>query len=458
MVNNQRKLALFQKIKYNPTENQEGIHNSSAKIITLMAPSRSLKSTTYVPEALFTLLAPKHNIWVVGLDYSTTDRFIFGSGQVKGIDNFIREYFPWFVDGQVGRSKKDHTIKSKIGSSVKGKSVKYPGSFVAEPVDLIICEDASSFPDDFYDMHLRGRVLDTAGRIFINSVPPLRKNWVVRLSKAVGTDAFSWGLRGNPYLSEAEIESYIRDCPVHLRDAFVDGKISEEDSSVFGKIRDNVFGFNRCPFVPGHLYQGGVDIGRVRDRTVHCITDLTVGKLVFIDVFPPKFFKTEIVEARLMTNSALYGFPNTYVDVSGIGTMFMTMVEAHAFFIPYTIPTLKSRNGLIEELAMAFQRHYQIPDEPYLIAELENLEIVLRSNYHLYRSNGCFGDDTIIATALSIHGWAGIMFGEAGTRPQPAVIEGAVAEDSFYRGDMGTGPILPEGDNILMGDEYAKSF
>jgi len=351
------------------------------------------------------------------------------------------------IDFKTGKNKKDHLLRNKLNSVIKGKSVKYPESFVAEPVDLIICEDAGSYPESFFDIHIRPRVLDTGGRIFLNSVPPITKtNWLVHLSRNDTVDSFSWSLYDNVYLKKEEIENFIRDCPPHLHRAFVDGLPPEEDSSVFGKIRDNVMG-GFFEYTPGHVYQGGVDIGSTFDRTDLSISDLTLGRLAYIDVFPPKFSRTELLEERLLNSLKRYEFPNTYVDVSGIGSAFQAMIDSHHFFLPFTIPNLKTRNALIEELAIAFQRNYTIPEIPYLINELENLEIILKQNYHLYRSRHGFHDDTIIATALSIYGWSRKMNPVDFRSIEPVEIKATVIEDNRFQ-------ITPIDPVSLVGEEY----
>ena len=445
MINNIEKRNLFATIGWNPPPKQEAVNNSEAKIIIVQAPPRTLKSSTIVPEALYVFMQEKKNIWVVGIDYSTTDRFIFGKGTTEGVGTFIRKYFNWLVPRN-GWHKKDHEIETLRGSIIKGKSVKYPESFVAEKVDLIVCEDASSFPDKFYFENLRPRVLDSGGRIILNSPLPMHTtNYLVRLAasgdKSLGRiEGFNWSLYDNPYLSPDEIENYIADCPPHLKRALIDGLPPTEDSTVFGKIRDKVFG-GFTPFQEGHLYQAGLDIGKIHDRTVLSVSDLTVARLVFMDVFPQRFFKVDAVEARVKASLQSYGYPTCYVDISGIGSMFTDMVERNQFFLPFTIPSLKVRNMLIEELSICFQRGFSIPDLPYFLNELENLDIILKTGYHLYRSRAGYGDDTIISAALSVFGWTRRMAGQGVANVIPMVCEGLVAEDES--GNSGFEPITP---------------
>ena len=428
-VSNLEKRNLFIQLQYRPIPKAIPVHNSEKRIVVCQAPGRSAKSSTFVPEAVYVFMKPKTNIWVVGIDYKNTDRFIFGRGRVKGVLSYCQEKLPFLV-GRFCEHKREHELENKIGSTIKGKSVVYPNSFVAEPVDLIICEDAISYPEDFYDKHIRERVLDTKGRILINSVPPIStKNWVSKLANKEGVDSFHWSLYDNPYLDKKEVEDYIRDCPLHLHRAYVEGLPPLEDSSVFGVLKDRIMG-GFIPYQKDHLYQGGVDIGKIHDRTVLTISDFTIGRNVFVDRFPPRFFQTELVENRLLHSLEKYGYPNTFVDTSGIGEKFFDMISSHPFFIPFPVSTLRVRNFLIEELAMAFQRGYTIPDFKPLVDELGDLNIVFRTGYRLYKAK--YFDDCIISCALSVKGWIGAGIQDR-SKLQPIEVKGEVIEDEFLK-------------------------
>lgn len=378
-----------------------------------MGATRSGKSSAFVPEAVYTFSHPKQNIWVTGIDYGKTDRFLFGLGSVKGMRNYLQDSLPFLLD-ENSIKRRDHRIESLVDSLAQGKSAKYPDSFIAEPVNLIVCEDATTYPDNFYSTYIRPRVIDTRGRILINGTPPLsKKNWFSQLWKkadGVRIAAFGWGMKDNPTLSPDDIEDLLLDTPEHLRNALIHGIAPMEDSSVFGNLSTNIMG-GFTPFIPGHLYQAGLDIGKQYDRTVLAISDLTDGRLAYMDRFPPKYFQVDKVEARLMESLAKYQFPNTYVDMSGIGEMFRGMVESHPFFIPNVIGSLKARNSIIDDVAVCFARGYSIPDLDFLKFELENLDIDVKPGYYVYVPRNGAHDDCIMALGLSLRGWALKIFG-----------------------------------------------
>jgi hypothetical protein len=264
-------------------------------------------------------------------------------------------------------------------------------------VNLIVLEDAMSFPDGFYGKYIRARVIDTKGRILVNSIPPFgKKNWLTALfeKENVRIGRFSWGMKDNPYLSKEEILSLIEDTPEHLRASIIDGNTSAGDNGLFGDIRNKSIG-GMQEYIEGHIYQGGLDIGKTFDRTVIAISDLTAGRLVYIEQFPPKFFDTELVEDKVLNILKKYRFPNTYVDLTSWGERYHQMVERHPFFIGFNIPNLKTRNLLIEDVVMAVNRNYTLPNFQPIIAEMENLEVIPRVGYYLYKPGYGHHDDCL---------------------------------------------------------------
>ncbi len=402
---NPEKRNLFKQVGYKPIPQAVEIHNSNAQVILVTAPSRSSKSTSFLMEALNIFMRKKTNIWVVGQKYDNTDRFIFGKGSVKGLLDICNEKLPFLVNNRLGVHKKDHSMESRIGSSIKGKSVTYPSGFVAEPVDLIILEDAASYPADFYDKHIRPRVLDSGGRILINTVPPLKtSNWVVSLAKIDSVFYKHWGLYDNIYLSKQEIEKYVNECPTHLRAAFIDGLLPKDDSSIFGDFSSNVLKVSQIAYQKDHLYQAGFDIGMINDRSVLSISDLTDWQLVYMDIFPPRYFKKELVEQRLMNGLKQYNFPNTYIDISGIGEKFSEMVESHNFLLPVRMYNSQIRNSVINGLALAINRGFGLLNNKTLLEELGDLDVTLGTRGYIYKPK--YHDDTIISVGLSIYGWS----------------------------------------------------
>jgi len=446
----EEKFNLFDAVGYKPIPKAVEVHNRRSQIMLILAGMRSAKSASCVPEGLNVFCQPNTNIWVVGLDYQKTDRFIFGIGaDQKGVNTYVKESMPWLVDPRKHVHRKDHILENKIGSTIKGKSVKYPDSFIAEKVNLLILEDAASYPETFYNTFVRPRIVDSGGRIFINSVPPFKKNWITRLAKQAdgkNISFFHWGMADNPYNSAVEVAKLRREIPEYISIAIVDGKMPTEESSIFGDVqKDNIRNGDILPYIEGHVYQAGVDIGKINDRTWLIISDLTDGTLVYYDRFPPKMFKTELVEQRILKGLKQYGYPNTRVDVTSLGEKYIDVVNKYPFLIPFQIPNNPTRNGIIEELAVAFQRQYTIPSNYFMMLELDNLDIQLYGNYYKYVTLKNHHDDFIIAAGLSLYNWAQRIYGNQGLRVPMAVGGGTIDEDDKL-------PIV--GDNPLTHDKF----
>jgi len=420
-------------IGYQAIQPAEAVHRCDSQIVLILAGMRGGKSSVFVPEAVNIFAQPETNIWVVGLDYQKTDRFIFGVGSdQKGVGTYVKEKMDWLIDPRKHIHRKDHILENKIGSVVKGKSVRYPDSFIAERVDALFLEDAASYPESFYNMFVRPRIVDSGGRIFINSVPPFKKNWITRLAKNADQKQVSfyhWGMADNPVNKKEEVDKLRRETPDYIAMSVIDGLMPTEESSIFGNVRDNnTRNGGNLPYIAGHIYQGGVDIGKVYDRTWVVVSDLTDGTLAYADKFPPKLFKTELVENRILRGLEQYNFPNTFVDVTSLGEKYIDVVAKHPFLIPFQITNNPIRNGIIEELAVAFQRQYTIPAMQDMLIELDNLDIVLYGNYYKYVTLKNQHDDFIIAAGLSLRNWAQRIYGNQALQ-MPIEITGGVVED-----------------------------
>ena len=379
--------------------------------MVLVAGARGSKTTICVKEASYLVLQPKKNIWVVGVDYDKTHRFIFGAQRAKGVMDDIARFFPQLI---ANFSRARHYISFKNGSRVVGKSVLKEDTFIAEPVDLIVCEDAATFPLGFYDQYIRPRILDTGGRIFVNSVPPIGgrgTSFLYSLIQSIRPDDptrayFNWSAEENPNISREELIKLRMDLPPDLQSVIIDGKIPMHEVSIFGNIDEHILDYTEAPYIEGHIYQGGVDVGFTHDRTVLAITDITDNRLAYIDDLPQDSSDQKLVMHRIMGGLEKFRFPLTYFDVSGSGSIYYHFLKPHNFFHPILIRNREERNDLINGLVMAFSRGYKIPRNQFLVSELRNLEIVTKTGYFLYRPRSGYNDDAIMAVALSLKGFS----------------------------------------------------
>ena len=408
-IQDPKKRAYFQRIKYQPIEKAIPIHNSKAQIILLIAGNRASKTTICVKEAGYLLLQPKKNIWVVGVDYGKTHRFIFGAGKAKGVLDDLVSFYPNLIESY---SKSRHRLTLKNRSVIQGKSVLKEQTFVAEPVDLIVCEDAVDYPSGFYETYIRPRVIDTGGRILVNSIPPFdnsKENLVSTLiaHSKVNKDreVYQWSTEDNPFVDKSEILKLRLDLPPSLQKIIIEGQIPESNISLFGNIREQIHS-EPIDYIQGHIYQAGVDIGWTNNRTVLAISDLTDSKLVLLEILPKGLSDSKIIFDKILAYLEKYNFPLTYWDMTGAGNIFYELSKGYNFIKPVLIRNRNERNQLINSLISAFAKGYRILNNKTLIDELENLTIVNRMGYYLYRPKSGYNDDTIMALAMSLIGFS----------------------------------------------------
>ena len=396
-----RKRNFFRLIGYVPLPHAIDFHNSNSQVRLILGGMRAGKSSVCVVEAAYILTFPRKNVWVVGINYDKTDRFILGESRAKGVLDYISR-FPGLFKSQ---SKRYHLIELSNGSKIKGKSIKNLDGFVAEPVDMIICEDAYSYPDGIYEKFIRPRVIDTKGKILINSTPPLKKNWITELSNSELIEVFHFKTIENVYVDKEEIERLRQEIPEWVSRSVIDGEMPTNESAIFGNFMENVQDYQYIPYIDGHLYQAGIDIGRKKDRTVLSIVDLTDNKVVYIDRFPQELHNPDLVAERLIKGLSQYNFPITYLDVTSVGQVFTFLTEQYNFIKPFEIYTLKVRNRLIENVAIALQKGLLLPNNEDLIKELSSLDIEIKTGYYKYVTSGNGTDDIIMSIGLALHNW-----------------------------------------------------
>lgn len=405
MIKDPKKAKYFQKIGYNPIEKAVQVHNSDAQIRVIIAGQRAGKTTICVKEAGYALLKPRTNIWVVGVDYEKTHRFIFGAGKSVGVMEDLLKFHPGIIDR---KSHSRHYLSLKNGSVIKGKSILKEETFIAEAVDMIICEDAFNFPVDFYDKYIRPRIIDTGGKIIINSIPPFSlgtENFISYLisqvKKSQGRiELFNWSAEDNSYLNKEEILKLRFDLPPNLQKIIIDGQLPTEEISLFGKVREQLT--NHTGYIQGHLYQAGVDIGFTHNRTVVAVSDITTGHLDYIEILPQGLSEADVIFNKILSVLEKYNFPLTYWDMSGAGNVFYHYCSKYPFIKPYYIRNRNERNALINGLISAFAKGFKIIPNETLINELENLTIIHKTGYYLYKPKAGYNDDCIMATAMSL--------------------------------------------------------
>ena len=158
-----QKLLHFQpKGNYHPTNNPDGV-----RFIVACCGRRFGKSHSAAREAEVYLTQPGKTIWVVGPNYSTSEkifRLVYEDLCIK------RGYKPSKY------SAKDQVLKfdwDKGSSIIEGKSAEHPASLIGEGCDLVIVDEASKVPnfEKLWQMYLRPTLSDKKGSAIFVSTP-----------------------------------------------------------------------------------------------------------------------------------------------------------------------------------------------------------------------------------------------------------------------------------------------
>ena len=411
-----KKEKFFKLIHYTPIHDKAlSFHSSPGHITEIIGGMRSGKSSSFLPEFIYEAITKKNqNFWIVSLDYSLTDRFIFGKGTVSGVETILRQYMPFLIK-KVDR--KGHQLELANKVFIQGKSLKYKESLAAEPVNGIVVEDAETISSEGWENYIRPRVADTGGFIWVNSVPPIDpQHWVYNIQSKSQTDKsilfLNFFTQENPYRDQVEVKNIMDTLPEFVWKRLF-GEIPKRKET---PLQEAEFSQVAFPFDHKNVYRAGLDIARFGySQTVLCIACLTQKRFEFYDYFPHKFMKKEFYMDRLSRDFAKYGSPPVNVDSAGLGWgTFEELQRRHYPAISGAVNSLKRRNMLIEIVMMAIERGWTFVDHPVLKRQLSNIQVVSRKKkeslsnrqYEIQyvQRDKSVGDDGVIASGLAVEG------------------------------------------------------
>jgi hypothetical protein len=406
-IKDRSKAKLFKIINYKPLHSVfYKFHNSDKKIRLAIGGKRAGKSTAFVVEFLYYLLTngANKNYWIVAVDYKQTNRFMFGSSDLKGVANYLDEYFNSLIKS---RSLRDHFILLKTNSLIQGKSTKYLSSFSAEKVDGIIIEDAEPMSNLVWEL-IFPRVADSGGFIFINTNPPENKaHFVYELSKEEFVETINPLTTENPYVNDEVIANMKKSLPL---DAFqrAIGKITTKTERILEKA---VFEGEIAEYDSSCLYTAGMDVALLgRTRTVLAIANVSKKRIDFVEFFPKQALKKEEFYKRVLEILKAYNNPVLNKDGSGIGfSVYEELKRLNYPVINGAINSLKRRNYLIELLMNCIDKGWTFCNNELMKMEFYNLETNFEINKNTYEvmvhylpHNKEILTDSIFAVALAL--------------------------------------------------------
>lgn len=206
----------------------------------------------------------------------------------------------------------------------------------------------------------------------------------------------------NPLLSKEAVKKLQEEIPVSIQKQELEGKFTEDSSSVFRNLEKCAVLRPRPP-QEGQTYYMGVDLAKHQDYTVIVILDAS-GNQVYIDRFNKLdwgFQRQKIIKAQRKYNNAY-----CWVDATGVGDPNVEELQKEISNIEGPVFTNTRKKQLIQNLMMSLEQEaIKILAQEYapeLFNEMQIFEYEITSS-GLLRYNAPEGshDDCVIALALA---------------------------------------------------------
>ena len=397
------KRALFRHLGYEPHAGQIEVHRSKAPRRVLACGVRWGKSRCAAMEAIAAAMEPRERSvgWVVGPTYDLADKVFreilyIAAGHLRHRVVTMRE------------SERKLVLRNLGGgfSEIRGKSADNPVSLLGEGLDYVIVDEASRMKSSIWEGHLSQRLIDRKGWALLISTPR-GKGWfhdLYRRGQRADEHCQSWAHPSwmNPYLDRALIEAERARLPDRVFRQEYGGEFLEGSGSVFRNVREVATNdWKRAH--PQLSYFAGLDLAKVADWTVLVVMNER-REVVFVDRFHKLDWSMQV--SRIRAAAARFNEARVLVDSTGVGEpIYESLRAADCIVDPYVL-TARSKNDLINNLALLLEeKRIKLPKPelcPEMIDELEAFEYSVTDNGNV-RTGAPSGyhDDCVIALALA---------------------------------------------------------
>lgn len=283
------------------------------------------------------------------------------------------------------------------------KSGDRPDTLYGEDVRAAVIDEASRLREDVWHA-VRSTLTATRGPIRIIGNVKGRRNWFYALARRaeagdpdmayarlVAADAVAAGV-----LPPQEIEQARRHLPEHIFRELYLAEPSDDGANPFGLA--HIAACVTRDLAPTEPVVWGWDLARAQDYTVGIALDRD-GTVCRFHRFQKPWEETL---ATILTET---GATAAVVDATGVGDPIVERLQRQgAWVLPYRF-TRRTRQQLLENLAVAIQRHeLRFPDGP-IRAELEAFEYVTDAHGVRYAAPAGVHDDCVMALGLAVWGW-----------------------------------------------------
>jgi hypothetical protein len=219
--------------------------------------------------------------------------------------------------------------------------------------------------------------------------------------------AFHFPSSSNPFLNAQELEDARLDLTEReYRQEFL-AEFVEDGGEVFRRVREAATRDMADDPEPGRTYVGGIDWGRLNDRTWIVIGDPASKEIVYCDRFTKIDYALQ--KARVKAAHERFRVTRWSVDSNSMGGPLIEDLQRSGLPIEAFATTAQSKPVLIESLALAFENGMiRIPRFAPLVCELEAYEMTRSTGGGMrYGAPQGMHDDAVIATALC---WRAMQF------------------------------------------------
>ncbi|MEP7284331.1 MAG: terminase family protein [Chloroflexota bacterium] len=303
------------------------------------------------------------------------------------------------------------------GGKITVKSAHEPNSLRGSGLDLIVLDEAAYIQDllKLFGEVLLPTLLDRKGRalfisspnglnafrtLFVRGLDPLKPSW----------ESFTFGTASNPYVSTDDVAAMRSEMTEMQAMQELDAQFVDFNGSVFRRLNEVcVLKPQRGPQAE-HVYTMGIDWGRSGDYTAISVFDSTSRQQAYLDRFTDTAWAMQRNRIK-----ALYRYwepERVIAESNSIGGPNIEALQAEGIRVKPFATTAQSKPLLIEAMALAIERGalgeqdgVLLLDNPVQLAELQAYAMErLASGRFTYNAPAGQHDDTVIATALSLHG------------------------------------------------------
>lgn len=306
------------------------------------------------------------------------------------------------------KNASSHRLELVTGGVLDMWTLSNPDAGRSRKYALAVIDEASLQPDlaDIWYTAIRPTLLDYQGAMFVAGTPK-GINDFHKLYVQAGDDP-EWSrwqcpTHENPYIPQAELDALRKTMPALRYRQEILAEFIDDNAGVFRYVNRAVYGTMAAlsELDPHRDYVIGVDLGKLHDYTVFVVLDRDLKRVIYYERMQSDY-TVQLDKLMSLCNRLRV---SSLVIETNTGQMFIEQVRAAGRQVSEFTTTAKSKQPLIETLAVAFERgDITIPDDDILLDELMSFEAErLPSGAMRYAAPNGYHDDVVMALALAWH-------------------------------------------------------